>query len=128
MFSSSKKLRDSPSPLEASAVGVEKVLSGPTYDQIDEQEAGSFLETQLRCELLRAQINSLKMSEDLKTRESKHRGFRINVVLACTIAVIVAGALSLRSVQRELLSAMIATLAIVSVSAGRVSENSDGRA
>ena len=118
MFSSLRKLRPSPTVVEASAIGVSKVLSGPPCDSLDVEEASAVLESQLRCELLRAQIQSVKTSDDVTTRESRHRGFRINLVLGCTIAIVLAGALSPNGAHVGLLGAMIAILAIVSGNSG----------
>ena len=125
MLSSLKKRRPNPSAVNASAIGVAQVLSGPACDHIDAQEATSFLEAQLRCELLRAQIHAVKTSDDVTTRESRHRGLRINVVLACTIVIVLAAALSPNGAHPGLLTAMIAILAILSENTASICKSTE---
>lgn len=73
--------------IEAIAKGVAEVREGPERDLLDELEASAALETQLKCDLLRARIGSIRRRDELAAFVQKRRVRRIDYAFVAALLV-----------------------------------------
>lgn len=98
--------------IDAIARGVAQVEHGPEADDLDYAEAAAFLEAKLRCDLLRAEIETLARREQLEARALRRGMARTDLVLALTVILMVVGEFMREAQQPEVLATLVAILAI----------------
>jgi len=105
--------------LDASSIGVSNVLNGQPHDALDEIEASKFLESQLRCDLLRAQIRSVDSDNELRALVVRRSVRRIDCIVV--LAVLAVGWLLTSSTGSDplLLRGLILVLGVTTMATAR---------
>jgi hypothetical protein len=107
--------------VDASSTGVSEVLDGPPDDALDDVEASKFVEAQLRCDLLRAQIRSVQRDGELRALIVSHSVLRIDCIVVLTVLAIGWLALFATSSDPLILRSLIFVLGITTMAAARSS-------
>jgi hypothetical protein len=92
--------------------GVAEVRKGPVADALDHAETAAFLEAKLRCDLRRAEIDSLNSRKQLEALAVTRSIARIDLVLAFTLSILLASQFIAGAQQPGLMPALIAIFAI----------------
>jgi hypothetical protein len=98
---------------------VSEVLEGPQLDALDELEVSKFLETQLRRDLLRAQIRSVDRANELRAFVVRRNVVRVDCVVVLTVLALGWVAVTAAASNPRLWPELILVLGMTMIGAAR---------